>query len=124
LHSGFSDAFLGYLRQRELRVPRCPIDDIFLGFTDRVCPEDASHEIEWVPSSGCAVLESFVIYRTQYLEDFKPPYCVARIALSEGQRLLSTVTADHAALSIGQALIATFDNAGRLVFEPDSGRRG
>lgn len=75
-------------------------------------------EVEWVRASGQARLASFVVYRRQYHPDFPPPYNVAMVTLAEGPDLISTVTAELAALKIGMPLEANFDSAGRLVFAP------
>lgn len=117
--ASWSNAFLGYLGQRELRVARCRASGLIFDFAElNVARLDAS-AIEWIQASGRARLFSYVIYRRQYHPDFPPPYNVAAVALEEGPLLISTVIAEPDQLAINMSLKASFDAGGRLVFEPN-----
>ena len=113
------EKFHYFMDRRELRYPCCPITGTALGYTARQCPSHPGQDLNWVPASGGATLESFVIYHQRYSPDFEPPYNVAMVALDEGPLLVTTVLVDDlAALKIGMKLVCNFEPAGRLVFLP------
>ena len=112
--SPYERAFLEYIDANQLRLPRCPATRQWLPLKYRPEPDEP---VEWVAASGLATLYSIVRYHRQYSDDFKTPYCVALVELSEGVRLTSIVPIDAAAqLRIGMTLRATFVARGRLSF--------
>ena len=114
-HTDFSEQFLGYIAQRELRYARCRKTGAALGYTACL----PSEKYEWVEASGNATLYSFVIYHQNYNPDFPTPYNVALVELEEGPQLVSTVIInDLFALKVGMKLRAEFETSGRLVFMP------
>lgn len=113
------ERFHHYMDHRELRYPCCPQSGTALGFTARQCPKHPGEDLKWVPASGSATLESFVIYHQRYSPDFEPPYNVAMVALEEGPLIVATVIIDNLDdLKIGMQLICQFEADGRLVFVP------
>ena len=116
-HSGYVPAFLGFLKQRSLRIPCCGQCGQVLSFAERLCSCHPRAAVEWRPASGRASLHSFTVYRIGYASHLLPPYCVVVVELEEGPRLVSTLSgAGQHAPRIGSALKAAFEAEGRLVF--------
>ena len=90
-HDTLSSAFLGFLARGELRVARDLRTGAWVEFLKSL--DRRADDLEWIPASGRATLELFVVYRRQYHPDFPTPYNVALVALEEGPHLVSTVLA-------------------------------
>ena len=111
------DAFLAFLRERELRVFRARPTGEFVDFAALGSVASAA-DGEWIRASGRARLYSWVVYRRQYHAGFPPPYTVAAVVLEEGPLLISTIPGDPQDFALDMPLTAAFDETGRLIFKP------
>ncbi|HEX9494426.1 MAG TPA: OB-fold domain-containing protein [Candidatus Limnocylindria bacterium] len=81
-----SREFWKYAQMHELRVQRCSSCRAFRWPPAPVCYVCRSFASHWVKTSGDGSLVSWVTYRRQYFVEFKPPYSVGLIELTEGPR--------------------------------------
>lgn len=67
------------------------------------CPFCLGENLVWHPSSGAAVLSSWVTVRQKHFKDFETPYVVAEVQLEEGPRITTLIDSqDCSGLHMGR----------------------
>jgi len=91
--SPLTEPFWQGLREREVRIQRCPDCQRYIFYPRALCPHCLSEGLEWVRASGRGRVYSYTVVRRAMHPAFQPevPYVFAIIELEEGVRLPSNV---------------------------------
>jgi uncharacterized OB-fold protein len=100
----------------QIRLQRCAACDHVRWPPSPLCPSCWEDAHSWEETSGGARLQSWVLYRRQYFDEFEPPYVVALGRLDAGPRLAATLvpTPDHE-LTRGSRLQLSLQRASSVV---------
>lgn len=83
--------FWEFAAHKQFRMQRCAQCRAVRWPPGPVCPDCWSFDYSWEEVGRRAVLESWVVYRRQYFEQFRPPYVVAQGALEAGPRFTASL---------------------------------
>ncbi|WP_236791866.1 Zn-ribbon domain-containing OB-fold protein [Amycolatopsis sp. GM8] len=100
------------LEAGQLRVARCEACGESRFPPKPVCPHcRASGGIEWFTAAGTGTVWSFAVFHKAYFPPPgpQPPYVVAVVLLTEGVKIISTVTGDG--VRVGMPVRASFERA-------------
>ncbi|TVT11118.1 hypothetical protein FNH07_03035 [Amycolatopsis bartoniae] len=100
------------LEAGELRVARCRVCGGSRFPPKPVCPHcRVSGGIDWFTAAGTGTVWSFAVFRKAYFPPPgpQPPYTVAVVQLTEGVKIISTVTGGD--VHVGMPVRARFERA-------------
>lgn len=106
--------FWEYIRNGELRIPKCQQCGKFFFPYGYLCPHCGSTESSWELVSGKGEVFTYTILYRAYNKAFedKVPYNVSVIALDEGVHVLSNVKCSNDEIHIGMRVRAVLDDVG------------
>jgi uncharacterized OB-fold protein len=112
--SDLNREYFAGLDAHELRLQVCDEDGSYRFPASPVCPLCLSSRFTWTAVSGKATLWSWIVMHQNYFEAFADelPYVVAFVQLDEGPFIMSTVTDDVDALTIGATLQLSVESVG------------
>lgn len=96
--------------QSRLVLPRCNACQTVIWYPRTLCPACGTDDAEWIECSGKGTVYSFtVVERGQGRWSPHAPYVLAYVELDEGPRVMTNIYGDPDAVSVGAAVVATFD---------------
>jgi uncharacterized protein len=100
------------LARHELHAQRCPECGSFRLPAAPLCPACLAREHEWVRIDAAGPLWSYVVYRRALAAPFADdiPYAIGIVELQHGLHLLSRIDAPVDQISIGDRMVARYDD--------------
>jgi uncharacterized OB-fold protein len=95
-----------------LRIQRCRRCRRLVHPPALLCPDDHSDDLDFVPMSGRATIETWTENRHEWFPGFAAPYVVALVTLIEDPRarlLTNLVNLDGVDLAVGMPVRVTFE---------------
>lgn len=122
-----SRAYWNAARERRLLIRSCKACGTKHFMPRNGCPQCWSEDLEWVESSGHAIVYTFSIVRRAPLPEFaaNAPYVVAMVDLDEGPRMYTNIVGASALeVAIGDRVEVSFDDRGDGCLVPQFARVG
>lgn len=104
--------FWAALAEHELRAQRCQRCGTFRLPAAALCPACLAKGYEWVKVEAAGPLWSYVVYRRALSAPFADdvPYAVGIVELDHGLHLLSRIDAPVDQISVGDPMVARYDD--------------
>jgi len=109
-----TELFWAATAEGRLLLPRCTECDTVIWYPKGVCTACGSTDLEWIEACGRGTVYSFsTTWRAAGEYRHAVPYVVAYVELEEGPRVMTNIVGcEPDAISIGDVVIAVFDNTG------------
>lgn len=110
-----SQGFWEAARERKLKIQQCGDCHTFIHYPMALCPNCQSENLGYTEVSGRGTVYSFAVVHQQFHPAFTPPYVIALIDLDDAPNVrmyTNVVDCDPAAVEIGLAVRATFEDIG------------
>ena len=109
-----TERFWAATAEGRLLLPRCTECEAVIWYPKGVCTECSSTDLEWIEASGRGVIYTYsTTWRALGEYAQAVPYVVAYVELEEGPRVLTNIVGcEPSAISIGDPVLAVFENTG------------